>query len=115
MPAGRGNLILRGLKNLFELSKAFNEVILQNICSWGYGLLKNRMFLQNLEKALLENLICSYDISFSWKNFVSPEKFVCVLVPFLILLENLMCSYKRIMSSPGKFEVFLLHSSLWKI
>ena len=27
----------------------------------------------------------------------------------LVLLENLMCSYKRIMSSPGKLEVFLLH------
>ena len=25
------------------------------------------LFLQNLEKALLKNLICSYGISFSWK------------------------------------------------
>ena len=27
-------------------------------------------------------------------------------------LGNLMCSYKRIMSPPGKSEVFLLHQSL---
>ena len=36
---------------------------------------------------------------------------MCVLVPFLVV-ENLTCSYKRIMSSPGKLEVFLLHPSL---
>ena len=69
---------------------------------------------------LLENCMFSCRIlrKFSWKfgcvlvHFASPGKFICVLVLFLILLENLMCSYKRIMSSPGKFEVFLLHPSL---
>ena len=45
-------------------------------------------------------------------TFASPRKFICILIPFLVLLENLMCSYKIIMSSPGKLEVFLLHPSL---
>ena len=37
----------------------------------------------------------------SWKfwfvlvHFVSPLKFRCVLVPFLVLLENLLCFYKE--------------------
>ena len=69
---------------------------------------------------LLENRMCSCRIlrKLSWKfwcvlvHFASPGKFTCVLVPFLVLLESLMCSYKRIMSSPGKLEVFLLHPSL---
>ena len=36
---------------------------------------KSYQFLQNFEKALLEKLICSYGISFSWK-------IVCVLAEF---------------------------------
>ena len=81
-------------------SKASNELILQNICSWGYGLLENRnLFLQNFEKALLENLICFYVI---------------------FLLENLVCSNEildkilwkiwsvlKIFSPPRKSYVFL--------
>ena len=69
-----------------------------------FFLLKSCVFLQNFEKALLEILMCSSIFCLSWK--------ICVLVPFLVLLENLMCSYKRIMSSPGKFQVFLLHPSV---
>ena len=55
---------------------------------------------------------------FFWKfwcvlvRFASPGKFTCVLVPFLVLLENLMCSIKGIMSSPGNSFVFLLNPSL---
>ena len=54
------------------ISKASDEAILQNICSWGYG--------------LLENLICSYGISYSWKILYVLTKF-----------------WKR---SPGKFDLF---------
>ena len=71
------------------------------------------MFLHNFEKNLLEIFMCLV-------HFVSPENFICVLVPFLVLLKNLVCSYKRVMSCPdgkfmfsyyesrppGKFEVF---------
>ena len=98
------------------------------------------MFLQNFEKALLENLICSYGISFSRKMLSvltifwtrSPGNFdIIIFLPpgksyvFLrnfekALLENLMCSYKRIIyvfswkirgvlvasKPPGKFDVF---------
>ena len=54
------------------------------------------LFLQNFEKALLENLICSYGISFSWK-------IVCALTKF----------WTR---SPGNFKLFLYDiSSSWKI
>ena len=66
---------------------------------------KSFVFLRNFEKALLEILMCS-------STFCSPGKFIYVLIPFLFLLEDLMCSYKRIMSSPGKLEVLLLHPSL---
>ena len=70
---------------------------------------------------LLENCMCSCGIlrKLSWKfwcvlvHFASPGKFVCVLVLFSILLGKMVCSYKRIMSSHGKFiYVFLLHPSL---
>ena len=40
--------------------------------------------------------------------------FACVLVPFLVLLEILMCSYKRIMSSPGKICSCYIQA-FWKI
>ena len=33
-------------------------------------------------------------------------------VHFLVLLENLTCFYKTIMSSPGNFEVFMLDPGL---
>ena len=60
---------------------------------------------------------CSYRFlrKLSWKiwcvlvHFASPGKFTCVLVPFFVFLENFMCSYRRVMSSPRKF---LLHPSL---
>ena len=76
--------------------------VMQNICSWGYG--------------LLENPTCSYKIlrKLCWKIWsvlmecLSPGKSLCVSLPFLVLLENLMCSYKTIMSSPGKFICFLI-------
>ena len=77
----------------------------------------------------LENLMCSKEIldKISWKiwsiliinlwnfwcvlvRFASSGKFTYVLVSFLALLENLMCSYKRIMSSPGKFICFVIKS-----
>ena len=69
---------------------------------------------------LLENRMCSCRIlrKLSWKfwcvlvHFAYPRKVICVLVPFLILVKNLMCSYKRIMFSPGKFELFLSHPNL---
>ena len=35
-----------------------------------------------------------------------------VLLPFLVLLENVVCSYKRIMSRLENSYVFLLHPSL---
>ena len=95
---------------------------------------KSYLFLQNFEKALLENLICSYGNSFSWKILCvltkfwtrSPGNFDLFLWNFeKALLEILMCSstfclswkiymcsYKRIMSSSEKLEVFLLHPSL---
>ena len=83
----------------------------------GYDLLENcTCSYIFFEEALQENLICSYGICFLLANrmcscrilikhfwcvlvrFGSPRKFICVLVPFLVLLEN---SY-----------VFLLHPSL---
>ena len=64
---------------------------------------KSYVFLRNFEKALLEILMCSSLFCLSWKIYM------CIL-PFLVLLENLMCSYKRIVS--GKLEVFLLCPSL---
>ena len=60
---------------------------------------KSHVFLQNFEKALLEILICSSIFCLSWKIYIN------VLIPFLVLLENLM-------SSSGNLEVFLLYSSL---
>ena len=63
---------------------------------------------------LLENRMCSCGILriLSWKfwsvlivHFSSPGKFIYFLIPFLVLLENLMCSNKRIMSSPGLFTI----------
>ena len=111
---------------------------------WSPG--KSYLFLQNFENALLEKLICSYGISFSWKilcvltKFLtrSPGKFdlflwyfffleirmcSCRILNFLPFLENAMCSctifgspgkkvcsYKRIMSSPGKFICVLITS-----
>ena len=87
--------------NVVLMLKASNEVILQNICSWVWSPGKSYLFLQNFEKALLENLICSYGIYF-------------------FLLENLMCSNEildkiswkiwsvlRIFSPPRKSYVFL--------
>ena len=68
--------------------------------------------------------MCSCGIlrKLSWKfwcvlvQFTSPGKFICVLIPFLVLLENLMCSYKKIMSSLGKLEVFNWYiQASWKI
>ena len=100
-------------------TKASNEAILQNICSWG---MVSRKIVSVLTKSwesspgkfdlfvwyflLLENLKCSNEIldKISWKiwcvliHVASPEKFICVLGIFLILLENLMCSrnlYKK--------------------
>ena len=69
---------------------------------------------------LLENRMCSCRVSrkLFWKfwcvlvHFASPGKILCVFVPFLVLLKILTCSYKRIMSSPGKIKVFLLHPGL---
>ena len=98
-------------------SKASRRGNFKNIYSWEYGLLDNRLFLRNFEKALLENLIRSYGSSFSWKilcvllnvrtkifwkfwcvlvHFACPGKFICVLVSFLVPLENLACYYKTI-------------------
>ena len=71
-------------------TKASNEAILQNICSWGYGLLENRicsnemldkislkicsylflLYFENFEKALLENLMCSSTFCLSWKIYM---------------------------------------------
>ena len=64
---------------------------------------KSYVFLQNFEKALRKFwCVLAY--------FASPGKFICVPIPFLVLLENLMCSYKRIMSSPEKFICVLITS-----
>ena len=118
-------------------AKASDEAILQNNLFLGVSPGKSYLLLQNFENTLLENLICSYCISFSWKvlcvltkfwtrspgnfdlflwyffllenrmcscrilrklswkfwcvlvRFASPGKFICVLVPFLVVLENL--------------------------
>ena len=58
----------------------------------------------------LENHMCFCRIlrKISWK-------FWCVLVIFLGLLENLMCSFKRIMSSPGKLRISYHNQVSWKI
>ena len=60
---------------------------------------KSYAFLQNFEKALLENLICSYGISFSWKILCVLTKFWTrshgkfdLLLRYFLLLENRMCS-----------------------
>ena len=140
--------------------------MLQNICSWGYGLLENRIFSYKILRKLSWKIWSVFMVFFfSWKILCvllkcwtrSPGKFDLLLWYFLFL-ENPMCScrisrklfwkfwcvlvktfclsrkiymcsctifgspekfdicsYKRFMSSPGKFIlviVFLLHPSL---
>ena len=92
---------------------------------WSPG--KSYLFLQNLEKALLENLFCSYGISFSWKIICVLTKFWTrshgkfdLFLRYFLLLENRMCSCRILrklsckfgcvlvhFASPGKFDVFL--------
>ena len=107
--------LIEDIHRCFIYSKASDEAILQNICSWGYGLLVNHMYSYKISRKLSweiwsvlmvllspgKSYTCSCRIlrKLSWK-------FWCVLIPFLVLLENLMCSYKRIMFSPWKFKVF---------
>ena len=63
---------------------------------------------------LLGNCMCSCGIlrKLSWIfwcvliHFASPGNSICVLVLLLVLLENLICSYNRIMSSPKKIHIF---------
>ena len=50
---------------------------------------KSYVFLQSFEKSLLEILMCSL------VRFASPGKFIFVLVPFLVLLENLKYHLER--------------------
>ena len=79
----------------------YEKTFLENlICFYGISFLL--VFSWNFEKALLEILTCSiFCLSWkiylcSWTIFGSPGKFTCVLEQFLVLLENLMCSYRRI-------------------
>ena len=102
------------------------KALRKNICSWGYDLLENRIcvitkslesspgkfdlflwYFFHLESLIWENWMRSCRIlrKLSWKIYK------CVFTPFLVVLENLMCSYKRIMSPPGKF-ICLLNPSL---
>ena len=88
--------------------------------------------LTTFEKSPLENLICFYCIFFSWKiacvfahfweSFckilmcsstfcLSWKMYISIPVLFFVLLEKLMCSYKRIVSFPGKFTCFLFTSN----
>ena len=81
---------------------------------WSLG--KSYVFLQNFEKTLLENLICSYGISFSWKILCvltkfwtrSPGNFDLFLWYFL-LLENRMCSCGILRKLSWKFWCLLVH------
>ena len=85
-----------------------DEAILQNICFWGlYGYFTKKES-SNFEKALL----WKFGVCTRAHQRIQPllEIFLCVLVPFLVLLENLACSYKRILSSPRKFICFLITS-----
>ena len=77
--------------------KAFNEAILQNIYSWG-SMVSYENFLQKFEKALLENLICSYGISFSWKIFLCSNEILSKI--------SWKTVFVMIVFSPGKFDVY---------
>ena len=107
------------------ISKASDEAILQNICSWGvWSLLENCIcFYKILRKALLENLICSYGISFSWKILCVLTKFWArslgrfdLFLWYFYLLENRMCSCGILKKA---FLEILMYSSTfclsWKI
>ena len=98
-----------------------------DLFSWLFFLLENLMCSNEIWTRSPRNFdlflwyfwrMCSCGIlrKLSWKfwcvlvRFVSPGKFICVLIPFLVLLEKMACSYKRIMSSPGNFICVLLTS-----
>ena len=72
-----------------------NISVLGGMVSW-----KIVLFLQNFEKALLENLICSYGISFSWK-------ILCVLKKFWESCPEILMSSTFYFSQ--KIYVFLYH------
>ena len=74
-----------------------------NLFSWYFFLLEKRMCFCGILRILSWKFLCAL------LRFASPEN-LCVLVLILVLLENLMCSYKRIISSPGKFICFLITS-----
>ena len=65
---------------------------------WSPG--KLYVFLQNFEEGLLESLICSYGISFSWK-------ILCVLTKFWTRYSWKFRSVPMIFLPPGKSYVFL--------
>ena len=87
---------------------------------WSPG--KSYLFLQNIENALLENLICSYGISFSSKILRvltkfwtrSPVKFHLLFLLYFVLLENWMCSCRILRKLCWKFWCVLVFASLGK-
>ena len=71
--------------------------VLGGMVSWTPG--NSYLFLQNFENDLLENLICSYGIYFSWKMLCVLTKFWTrshgkfdLFLWYFLLLENRMCS-----------------------
>ena len=128
-------------------TKAFDEAILQNICSWGNGLLENRRCSYKVLTTPSWKILCVltkfwtrspgkfwsvlYDISSSWKmcscvilrklswKFWCVHSIFCLSWKIYVFLYNFWFSqkiwcvlYKRIMSSPGKLEMFLLHPTV---
>ena len=69
---------------------------------------KSYVFLRNFEKAILEILMCSSTYCLSWKIYV-------FLYHFWFSWKKMVCFYKRVMSSPGKFMCSYYIQASWKI
>ena len=61
------------LKRKYPTRQFYKISVLGVVLAWFPG--KSYMFLQSFKKDLLENLICSYDIFFSWKILCALTKF----------------------------------------
>ena len=82
---------------------------IRNICSWRrLSPRKSYLFLKNFEKALLENLICSFGISFSCK-------ILCVLLKFRTKIFWKIWSVLMVFFPPGKSYVSNFDKALLEI